>query len=156
MKTEQMWKARHWPCRNGIYLANDTVRLLDVSMPWDTKDGGLIVKVAEMVPLVRLEEVKNNRTTRIGWNDDQMYSDPTLCVIAGEGSHGSEGFVAVTQKATENLVWLLYLNCSNPFERVTIRNGIVTAFSTLGHVWQIPVMEPEQLKASVLTSPTNK
>lgn len=42
-------------------------------------------------------------------------------------------------------MWLAYFDCSTPFEKVSLENGIVMAVSNLGHSWHFPLTRPERL-----------
>jgi hypothetical protein len=147
--TQQMWEDKLWPIRNGLYFADGTVVLLSILMPWETANKAVSIKISKTVTLEEVEEFGKNETTRIGSNNEQSYPDLNLRVLSGEASHGSEGFVAVTQITTGHLVWLAYFDCSNPFEKVSLVNGIVTAISNLGHAWHLPLAEPATLTVVV-------
>jgi hypothetical protein len=148
-KIQQMWEDKRWSCRNGLYFQDDTVAPLSILMPWETATKTVSVQVSNRATIDRVENIKKNETTRIGSNGEQSYPDLNLRVIGGEASHGSEGFVAVTQMTTDRLVWLAYFNCSNPFETVSLVDGIVIAVSNLGHVWRLPLSQPETLAVDV-------
>jgi hypothetical protein len=49
-------------------------------------------------------------------------------LVYGEGSHGSEGFFGRLDK-DQNLAWVLYLEESNPFVKVTV-NGQTATFTS--------------------------
>ena len=143
--TQQMWENRTWPVRNGLYIADGTVALLKVSMPWETSDKRISVIVSGSAKLEQIHELRENRLTHLASLCEESNAGLKLTIFAGEGAHGSEGFVAVSQTTTGHLMWLAYFDCSNPFEKVLLKNGIVTAVSNLGHSWHFPLTQPERL-----------
>jgi len=144
-----MWEEKRWPIRNGIYFADETVVLMDVSIPWKIGDETPSATISNSIKLNELEEFQKNIKTRIGQSCEQSYPKLNLLISCGGGSHGSEGFIAMTQITTSNLVWLAYFDCSNPFEKVSLSDGVVTAVSNLGHKWQLPLEKPETLKINL-------
>ncbi len=70
------------------------------------------------------------------------------CVYAGETSWEAEGFVAVVDHSTGQLLWLLHLSTSESFTNVTIHGDVIHAKSG-GYPdsfdWRIPILAPEVL-----------
>lgn len=143
---QKFWESKRWPCRTGIYFSDGKVILLDVLMPWKTANKAVSVEISK---IETIEEVKNGDTASIGWNTEKSYADSNLRVFAGEASHGSDGFIAVAENTTGLLLWLAFFDCSNPFEEISLENGVVTAVSNLGHVWHFPLKQPEKLTVDV-------
>src|SRR5207244_13625753 len=101
-------------------------------MPWETEEDKTVsIEVLRSVSLDEVNEFRENFTTHLVPVCHRSYTDFNLCVFAGEGAHGSEGFVAVTQITAGQLVWLAYFDCSNPFEKVALEDGIVMPVSNL-------------------------
>jgi hypothetical protein len=146
---QRMLGNKRWPIRNGLYFPDGTVVLLNVQMPWETATRTVSVTVSKTIAIDDIEEIKEEQMTHFFWNNEQSYADLNLRVSAGEGSWGSEGLVAVTQISTGEFVWLLYLDCSNPFESVSLVNGVVTAVSNLEHIWCLPVAHPEAMTVAL-------
>jgi hypothetical protein len=80
---------------------------------------------------------------------DQTYNELDLRIQGGEGSCGSEGFIALSEISTQNLLWLAYFDCSNPFEKVSIEQNKVYAISNLRHIWPFPMKSPENFDVSI-------
>lgn len=149
MKTlSQLWEQRICPTRSGIYFANDNVRLLEVTMPWENKNNVVSVELANYLRLDQLDEIRKRALTRLAPLCNQSYPDLGLQVFGGEGSHGSEGFIALVQTRTGHLTWLAYFDCSNPFEKVSLESKAIIAFSNLQHRWVFPIDRPEEVTAS--------
>ena len=149
IEIQQMLESERWPIRNGLYFPDGRVILLSVLMPWEVANESVSVTITNTVTIDEIEEIKSDYMTDCIWKNEQRYEGMNLCVSPGEGSWGSEGLVAVTQMSTGQLVWLLYLDCSNPFETALLANGVVTAVSNLGHTWRLPLAHPETLTVSV-------
>jgi len=62
-------------------------------------------------------------------------------LVRGEGSHGSEGFVARLDPAGQ-LVWVIYLSESNPFETVEVNGTLGTFTSTSGITITLDIEDP--------------
>jgi len=143
---QQIWKDRRWPIRDGIYFADETVALIDIGNPQDITKEAFSATVHSYVKLNTLKEFQEDYKTHLCETFKQEYPDADVTVLCGEGSHGSEGFIATCRISTNNLIWLAYLSESNPFEKASLSNGFVTAVSNHGHKWQFPMEEPETFK----------
>ena len=62
-----------------------------------------------------------------------------LIAVAGEGSMGADGFVALCEPADRALRWLLFLDFSNPFHAVEFAGGRIQASNNLRERWSIPI-----------------
>ncbi|WP_122762590.1 hypothetical protein [Pseudomonas viridiflava] len=62
------------------------------------------------------------------------------CFAAGE-----DGFIALTRKHTEELVWLVVLSKTNPFENLKVEGAEIHAYSSNGVTVQIPMERPDKL-----------
>lgn len=72
-------------------------------------------------------------------------------ILAGEGSYGSDGFLAVFETNTDQLMWLAFFKSSNPFNKVRVVGNEIYAFSTIGCVWRFDVKDP--IRCSVKCNP---
>lgn len=59
----------------------------------------------------------------------------------GEGAHGSEGFIARLD-TTRQLIWVIYLSESNPFEMVAVDGTLGTFTSTSGVTITLDIDDP--------------
>jgi hypothetical protein len=62
-------------------------------------------------------------------------------VCCGDGAHGSEGFFARLDK-DKNLVWLVSLLDSNPFEKAEVHGTLATFTNNLGNSVVIDLTDP--------------
>ena len=73
-----------------------------------------------------------------------------LEACAGESSMGGDGFVAVRNIETKKVLWLAFFDCSNPFEKLVIKDGEIHASSTLNCVWKFNIHHPLGVSVSWL------
>lgn len=63
-------------------------------------------------------------------------------VCGGDGAHGSEGFFARLD-ADRNLVWVVSMADSNPFEKVEVDGMTARFFNNLGHSIAVDLTTPD-------------
>ena len=121
-------------------------------MPWETGGKTISVNIAGSSTLDQIEELHENKSTKLARLCERSYANTNLRLVAGEGAYGSEGFVAAAEITSAQLLWLAYFDCSNPFEEVSLINDVVVAISSLGHTWRLPLLHPETLNAEASTT----
>ena len=129
------------PSVNGILFADGTVQCLNVAVEWGPP-AVFTIDQGEQTSLQRLEEIGH-----IHWKSccvlAKLYNEPTgLEILAGESTWGSDGFVAVLNASSRQLVWLALLDCSNPFCSLSIHGEMLQAISTMGYIWTFPLYAP--------------
>ncbi len=68
-------------------------------------------------------------------------------IFCGEGSYGSDGIIYVTDTVKHELEWSIFLNNSNPFNKIDCDAfGDIIIFSTKGFKLIIPIEKPEKLR----------
>lgn len=67
------------------------------------------------------------------------YEDNNYKIFCGEGSYGSEGVISLFDKIKDEYSWLLYLEYSNPFEKVEIKDNNIIAHNNNNEIWKIPI-----------------
>ncbi len=67
-------------------------------------------------------------------------------IACGEGSYGSDGIICVVDIIKHKLLWVIYLNNSNPFNEIDYICEEVIASSTKGFKLIIPIKAPEKLR----------
>jgi len=129
------------PLVNGIIFPNGVIKLLDVNVEWSPK---LIytIKKSEETSIKALEKIGH-----LQWNDCAILTKlsdekKNIVVIAGEGDYGSDGFVSVIDLYSRKLIWLAFFNCSNPFEKLEIKNDELLVKSTNGCLWKFNILDP--------------
>lgn len=66
----------------------------------------------------------------------------TMC---GEGSYGSDGIIYTLDVTESKLLWAIYLNNSNPFNKINYIDEKIIVYSTKGFKLIIPFESPEKL-----------
>jgi hypothetical protein len=117
----RLWREGQLPIKDGVYFADGRSYAVDVV------HGRLSVVGQFDLAEILAEDagwVTNIHITR-------KVVAPGGFACAREGSWGSEGFFG-RLGADEQLVWVCYLSEGNPFDRVAVADGMVTAMSTSG------------------------
>jgi len=107
------------PGINGIYFPDGVVKLFDVLE--NTVDGKRYS--IQLGDKTSINELEKNKILDC-WNDcailyNKIYKNLNIEVISGESDYGSDGFVAVVNNKSHELIWLAFLDCSNPFNKVS-------------------------------------
>jgi hypothetical protein len=71
--------------------------------------------------------------------------------FGGSTSWEGAGFIAVEQRSTGNLLWLLHLENTEPFTEISFDGSTIRAVSKeypFQSTWQIPIHSPESLTVS--------
>ncbi|WP_339490676.1 hypothetical protein [Pseudomonas sp. RL_5y_Pfl2_70] len=58
---------------------------------------------------------------------------------------GDNGFIALSKKDTNELVWLIVLSGTNPFEKIIIHNSSIHVQSSNGTLAIVPIDRPDNL-----------
>ena len=131
----ECWSNEMVPILNGFIFPDGT--RLKVSI----EDSGMVVSEKT---IWTAEEVGDNLT----YFAELCRVDALglgVTVLAGEGGMGSEGVICVLDRSTCHVKWLLFMDSSNPFDKVEIDGMTVVAYSTLEKVWQISIEDPSQV-----------
>ncbi len=75
-------------------------------------------------------------------NDSKSMPNRVSC---GEGGWGGEGFVAVSRFEDDYLLWMAFFDVSNPFEKINVRENVISGVTNLGNTWRFPIDNPERL-----------
>ncbi|REE98410.1 hypothetical protein [Thermomonospora umbrina] len=129
------WRERRVPDGEFVVYGDGGLVVMDLSF-----DGGGVPRWRPVLRASRWEPVE--------WLD----VDAVLArdaheghrVLAGEASHGSIGWVALT-RGDDTLEWAAISQWSNPFAHVALDAVTVTAISTSGHVWAFPRGAPQHV-----------
>lgn len=82
-------------------------------------------------------EFNPDRLTNIEFTN--FYENDKYKILCGEGSYGSEGVMSLFDKIKNEYSWLLYLEYSNPFEKIEIKGNDIIAHNNNNEVWKIPI-----------------
>ncbi|MDR2213733.1 MAG: hypothetical protein LBE21_08945 [Pseudomonadales bacterium] len=142
---ESHWRQRQSLIEDAIYFGNDDFIELDGN-PNDGYQAGIRASVATLL-----------QADPDPWDDglDVYWSVQTnnFEIFAGGTAWEAVGFVALEQRSTGRLLWLLYLNNSEHFIKVSLQGSIVLAISEdapFQFEWHIPIQSPEKLTVTAI------
>jgi hypothetical protein len=132
-----LWRAGKLPIRAGLYRADGAaiVARYDPNSP-----GGL--SLLDQFSLEAVMRADPDYVTHIDITVKHELACGGGCLVAGEGSYGSEGFFARID-AANMLIWVVYLEDSNPFVNVTVESTFATFTSSSGLVITIDLEASE-------------
>jgi len=138
------WKHQESPIINGIVLPDGSIQLITISIDLKSSPRYLI----ELGPKTSISELAGK--SELHWSSCATLTrldiqEENLTIVAGEASYGSDGFVAVINSTTHELVWLAFFDCSNPFHKLEYVDKELYAWSTHEHIWRFPINEPSNV-----------
>ncbi|MFE3990488.1 hypothetical protein ACFXPW_02090 [Streptomyces goshikiensis] len=80
-------------------------------------------------------------TIELLWKDFRLPVRDALYFADGEGSYGSEGFIAGLT-VDRALIWAMFFTESNPFDRIQLSGKMATFSSTSGFKVTVDIDEP--------------
>ncbi|MFI1717633.1 hypothetical protein ACIGW4_29605 [Streptomyces sp. NPDC053513] len=147
----ELWAAGDVPARDGLYRADGSAREVGI-------DSAALSRFGLGAPL-DLEELLRGDPEGVTTYDihpdcfaelpddsgsgSGPDSGPGLgpgFVCGGDGAHGSEGFFARLD-ADRNLVWVVSMGDSNPFEKVEVHGTTARFFNNLGNSIEIDLTD---------------
>lgn len=136
---QSRWQAEAYPRENSLAFANGFYCLFETSEPhpqvmekaWVPASDAWQADAEGCEGLAILNTVALSADTRITCGE---------CCAAGE-----DGFIAVSEAATNTFVWLLVLRRTDPFVSVALEEDGVRATSSRGTTVLIPLDRPDQL-----------
>jgi hypothetical protein len=140
---QELWADEQCPIINGIIFGDGIIKRFRLVRD-NSQEGAIINLILETQTTVIdfLSQKPNNLTTLVQLCEKNV-SEKHLRLIAGEGGWGGDGFVAIENKETKALEFLLFFDNSNPFVEIDFDESRVIAVSNLGERWIIPIEEPE-------------
>ncbi|MCX4763329.1 hypothetical protein OG562_20615 [Streptomyces sp. NBC_01275] len=139
MRIVELWLAQERPAVDGLFRADGSARVVEVDGPelsW--------FDVAEPFDLDALLADDPECLTRADIHPQGLAElpDGSGYMCCGDGSLGSEGFFARLDQ-DENLVWVVSLLESNPFERAEVHGSLATFTNNLGNSLTIDLTNPD-------------
>ncbi|MCI4066075.1 hypothetical protein MRQ36_27425 [Micromonospora sp. R77] len=136
----RLWSKGLAPGWDGLYRADGSARVVELS-------GGARLDGFELGPSLDLDAMLEEGPGRLTDVDilrgaDVLLPDDSGYVCGGDGAHGSEGFFARLDK-DRNLVWIVALTDSNPFEKAEVRGSLATFTNNLGNSVTIDLDHPD-------------
>jgi hypothetical protein len=134
---ERLWLADNLPIQDGLYRADGAAYGVQVDV---SVEGG--IKVLASFSLEEFLSRHPDMVTSIDTTLERPLPHGVGYLCCGEGSYGSEGFFGrLDQHRT--LVWVVYLENSNPFVDASITNTSATFMSSAGVSITVDLGTPE-------------
>jgi hypothetical protein len=136
---ERLWLSDNLPIVDGLFRGDGASWLvaldsrepdgLAVRQPFD-----LDARLAEDPEYVTSIDVTSRLVVHHGGR--------LISLCGGEGSHGSEGFVALLDES-DRLVWVIYLERFNPFKEAVVEGSRVVVTSTSEETFTVDLNRAE-------------
>ncbi|MCW2873006.1 hypothetical protein [Actinacidiphila oryziradicis] len=133
----ELWLAGEAPAWDGLYRADGSARAVEIDSPrlsWF--DLGAPLDVYALLTEDPGYVIEFDVCAEAELPDGSGY------VCCGDGSLGSNGFFARLDTG-KNLVWVVSLFDSNPFERVTVEGSMATFTNNLGNSVTVDLASPD-------------
>lgn len=144
-----LWEEGRCPIISGIIYSDGTVKILN---PKEEEQYNYVPEYSRSTTMDEISKVEEIEYTHIYKYKSIEIAESKLKVYFGEGAWGSEGFVAICDSIEDKLQWIAYFDYSNPMIKVEYTNGIISAYSNLGHKWIFDLKCPENVKVELNAS----
>jgi hypothetical protein len=137
------WKEEQCPNEYGIFFSNDECILLE-GEPKDGYTPSIRSSVSSLI------ESKGDYWIHLYANPDCYIEDNGFIVLGGETSWEADGFIAVLEGTSGNLIWVMHLLESEKFMEVSLDGENILALSAEypeSFSWKIPLNNPQMLEA---------
>ncbi|KOU32737.1 hypothetical protein ADK52_00100 [Streptomyces sp. WM6372] len=142
---ERLWEDFRLPIRDALHFAEG--RSCDVGLGSDAPSG---MRVLAPFDLEEMLEIDPSWVSSVdGLVAVDLGSKGLLW--GGEGSYGSEGFIA-RLTADRSLIWAILFTESNPFDRIRLSGNVATFTSTAGFEITVDIDDPGSSAAGPLGS----
>lgn len=140
--TVAKWKEEQCRDEYGVFFSNDECILLE----GEAEDGFVASARILVSSLIKNEED----------NWMHLYADPScytenngFAVVGGETSWEGDGFIALLEATSDNLIWIMHLCQSEKFMEVSLEGENILALSAEyphSFRWKIPLNNPQMLE----------
>lgn len=133
----ELWNMGRLPIRDGLYISSGDAYSVQVA---PVAPGG--IEIVGSLDLDALLSADPDWLTSIDITKEAEIEGGAGRLVAGEGSHGSEGFFARVDD-DGNLRWVVYLEDSNPFIDISVSDDEATFTSSSGVSITVDINRPE-------------
>ncbi|MEU1073178.1 MULTISPECIES: hypothetical protein [unclassified Streptomyces] len=132
---ENLWRSFELPTRDALHYADGNS--YDIALDRATPAGFTVLAPFDLTELLQ------DDPSRVSSVDGLAAVDlgERGLLWGGEGSYGSEGFVA-RLTADRALVWAIFFSESNPFDRIRLTENVATFHSTSGVEIAVDIDDP--------------
>lgn len=137
------------PLVDGIIFPNEIVKLFDITVDWSIPLKYMVTNES----ITTFTELKNeNKFFIANCAILSTVIDVTkqIKVISGEGNYGSDGFISIIDLKSDELIWMVYFKCSNPFVNIAIENSHIVARSSLNCNWVFELDNPSKININCI------
>lgn len=138
----EKWGSRLLPVINGVGWPTGEVDWVSLDFNRETGRYRLERGAASRIALADLNKGGGLNWLYAGESCEAIDAQREIKALAGEGSLGGDGFIAVTSTRTGELVWYAFFESSNPFEQVRFEGDALVATTNLGDEWRFPLDSP--------------
>ncbi|MDC0711450.1 hypothetical protein POL68_23465 [Stigmatella sp. ncwal1] len=142
---QEKWKDELCPGVNGVLFSDGELILMECVLLMHERGAQVRVRPLARSTLRSALEFNENLWAFITELASYSWAEGNIRLSCGEGSMGSDGYVAAVRISDDRLVWAAFFDCSNPFEEIKVVNGEVVVVSTYGHRWSFPIEHPERV-----------
>ncbi|MBK5551249.1 hypothetical protein JFU49_13380 [Pseudomonas sp. TH03] len=138
-KIQDNWQEEIYPRNNSIMSNNGFYCLFDIS------EQGQLLQNKSWLPALDFALDENQlceglATLYISENFKDYIIQCGECLASGE-----DGFISLTKKSNDELVWLIVLSTTNPFEKIELHEEFIHVTSSSGTKVTIPPERPDRL-----------
>lgn len=142
-KIIELWNKEELPIKDGVYFSNG--KSISLSMKFYPN---LLIEKGDPFNLISFLKEESDNVTCIDIMKIIMMSDGYQCFL-GEGSYGSEGFIAYITPE-RYLEWVMYFENSNPFiNAIELSNKCIEVESSANYKIVIQLNNPTHVTLSV-------
>ena len=139
-KIVQLWAEGLAPGWDGLFRADGSARSVELG-------GGARLDWFDLGPPLDLDALLGEDPGNVVSIDilrgvDVSIPDGSGYVCGGDGAHGSEGFFVRLDK-DRNLIWIVMLTDSNPFEKVEVSGRLARLTNNLGNTVTVNLDHPD-------------
>lgn len=138
-KIQEKWLEEAYPRQNSITLNNGFYCLFDCSEKEEKLTKKTWVPANDFL-LDHTDICEGLSTTYTVEDSNNNFFTCGECSASGD-----DGFIALSKKDTDELVWLIVLSGTNPFEKITFHNSNIHVQSSSGIVVIVPIDRPDNL-----------
>ena len=139
---KKVWEQGKCPIIDGVMLHDGTLLLLRLK---DEPNGRHLVangrSTIESFIAERPDELSSLCTL-----DTVKFLGDELVALCGEGSWGGDGFVALTNAISGELIWIFFSDASNPFVKLNRNGDSLIATNNQDERWCFPIDDPSSVK----------
>ncbi|URM26908.1 hypothetical protein LLY42_23980 [Pseudomonas frederiksbergensis] len=138
-KVQNHWQEEIYPRQNSIMSNNGFYCLFETS----EKEQSL--KNKTWLPALDFSSVENGLCEGLATIYTTEDSKGNIIQCGECLASGEDGFISLTKKDTDELVWLIVLSTTNPFDRIELHGEFIHATSSSGIKVTIPPERPDKL-----------